>query len=283
MTSALKALAFVALAAAAFALGGQTTLAGRVLTPPAGLTLVAAFVLSLQAVIYTYDGWFGDDLLLRGESRTPAGTFLDRFRRRAGSSSPSICSSTWRCCRCCRWRTGWEIRRGRRGRCDLRRLGRPGLQGSRHRLDAERHQLQSPHGQPGALCHEPRRPRTRRAAVVNEGGTPTMACSSARSVAMLFIVFGRTFERVITVLASSSSPTTRCRSRRCSCCDGANRIKRGRTGRGATRGRRRWRCWGRSRSWPARSRAIRRTASWPCWCSSRAIPFSGHAFADTAR
>ena len=27
------------------------------MTPPAGLTLVAAFVLSLQAVIYTYDGW----------------------------------------------------------------------------------------------------------------------------------------------------------------------------------------------------------------------------------
>ena len=37
--------------------------------------------------------------------------------------------------------------------------------------------------------------------MVNEGGTPTMALLASAVVAVVFIVFGRTFERVITVLA----------------------------------------------------------------------------------
>jgi APA family basic amino acid/polyamine antiporter len=36
---------------------------------------------------------------------------------------------------------------------------------------------------------------------VNEGGTPTLALLLSAAVAVLFIVFGRTFEQVITVLA----------------------------------------------------------------------------------
>jgi len=42
---------------------------------------------------------------------------------------------------------------------------------------------------------------TRTAAIVNEGGTPTMALLASTVVAVVFVVFGRTFERVITVLA----------------------------------------------------------------------------------
>jgi APA family basic amino acid/polyamine antiporter len=38
-------------------------------------------------------------------------------------------------------------------------------------------------------------------ATVNEGGTPTMALLASTIVAVIFVVFGRTFERVITVLA----------------------------------------------------------------------------------
>ena len=41
----------------------------------------------------------------------------------------------------------------------------------------------------------------RRAPRVNEGGTPTVALLLSTVVAVLFIVFGRTFEQVITVLA----------------------------------------------------------------------------------
>src|SRR5258708_5153237 len=39
------------------------------------------------------------------------------------------------------------------------------------------------------------------AAKVNEGGTPTVALFGSATVAVLFIVFGKTFEKVITVLA----------------------------------------------------------------------------------
>jgi basic amino acid/polyamine antiporter, APA family len=60
VTSLLKALAFLTLIAAAFIFGGQSSL----YTPaaqqmPAGLALLAAVVLALQSVIYTYDGWNG--------------------------------------------------------------------------------------------------------------------------------------------------------------------------------------------------------------------------------
>jgi len=59
-TSAIKAIAFMALAAGAFLLGSQTgnTNAGGP-SLPTGLALLTALVLSLQAVIYTYDGWTG--------------------------------------------------------------------------------------------------------------------------------------------------------------------------------------------------------------------------------
>jgi APA family basic amino acid/polyamine antiporter len=42
---------------------------------------------------------------------------------------------------------------------------------------------------------------TKKAAAVNEGGTPTVALLTSAIIALLFIVFGQTFDRVITVLA----------------------------------------------------------------------------------
>jgi APA family basic amino acid/polyamine antiporter len=41
----------------------------------------------------------------------------------------------------------------------------------------------------------------KRAAVVNEGGTPTIALALSLLVSLLFIIFGEKFETVITVLA----------------------------------------------------------------------------------
>jgi basic amino acid/polyamine antiporter, APA family len=41
----------------------------------------------------------------------------------------------------------------------------------------------------------------KQAATVNEGGTPTLALFTSMAVATLFILFGQTFEEVITVLA----------------------------------------------------------------------------------
>ncbi|MBC7932399.1 MAG: APC family permease [Rubrivivax sp.] len=62
LTSLLKTLAFVALIIACFALGGGRTSELPAGPPdvlvPTGLSFVAAVVLALQGVIYTYDGWY---------------------------------------------------------------------------------------------------------------------------------------------------------------------------------------------------------------------------------
>jgi APA family basic amino acid/polyamine antiporter len=60
LTSILKAVAFIALVLACFALGGEglSNLHAES-SIPKGLPLLAALVLALQAVIYTYDGWNG--------------------------------------------------------------------------------------------------------------------------------------------------------------------------------------------------------------------------------
>ena len=58
LTAALKTLAFLAVVVACFALGsGRQAVAA--LRAPAGMSLAAAVLFSLQAVIYTYDGWDG--------------------------------------------------------------------------------------------------------------------------------------------------------------------------------------------------------------------------------
>lgn len=60
LTSLVKALAFVALVAACFALGGRAEAEdAQALRVPSGASLALAAVLALQAVIYTYDGWAG--------------------------------------------------------------------------------------------------------------------------------------------------------------------------------------------------------------------------------
>jgi APA family basic amino acid/polyamine antiporter len=60
LTSLIKALAFLVLIVAAFMFGGQTPLnTSEQLIMPVGFGLVTALVISLQGVIYTYDGWNG--------------------------------------------------------------------------------------------------------------------------------------------------------------------------------------------------------------------------------
>lgn len=60
LTSLLKAIAFAALVAACFLLGGSNPGSGSAPAEvPHGLTLIVAVILALQGVIYTYDGWTG--------------------------------------------------------------------------------------------------------------------------------------------------------------------------------------------------------------------------------
>ncbi len=56
LTSLLKTLAFVALVEACFVIGGKQDASP---TPPSTQPLLLSFILALQAVIYTYDGWTG--------------------------------------------------------------------------------------------------------------------------------------------------------------------------------------------------------------------------------
>jgi len=60
ITSSIKALGFLILIGACFALGGDRGVAhATVLHAPTGLPLVAAFVIALQGAIFAYDGWTG--------------------------------------------------------------------------------------------------------------------------------------------------------------------------------------------------------------------------------
>lgn len=59
LTSAIKALAFFILIAAIFIFAPRSSVQGALHSLPAGMTLTVAFILALQAVIYTYDGWYG--------------------------------------------------------------------------------------------------------------------------------------------------------------------------------------------------------------------------------
>lgn len=74
ITSLLKALAFILLVIAAFVIGGDqgaVTSAAPAITTPVRLALFGAFIIALQSVIYTYDGWSGV-IYFSEEVREPA-------------------------------------------------------------------------------------------------------------------------------------------------------------------------------------------------------------------
>ena len=60
LTSILKALAFLLFVAICFALGGGSHAERGTVAPlPSGVPLLIAFILAMQAVIFTFDGWIG--------------------------------------------------------------------------------------------------------------------------------------------------------------------------------------------------------------------------------
>jgi basic amino acid/polyamine antiporter, APA family len=74
VTTALKALAFIALVVACFMFGGRAAThvaAATTFAVPAGVPLLVAFILSMQSVIFTYDGFAGITYFA-GEVRNPA-------------------------------------------------------------------------------------------------------------------------------------------------------------------------------------------------------------------
>jgi basic amino acid/polyamine antiporter, APA family len=201
-TSLLKTLAFLALAIAAFAVGGAPAPIESSPVPPGGFAMAAAFVLSLQAVIYTYDGWsatsyFCEEVENPGRDipRSMIGGVLSVIaiyllvnmallavlpvssiagQAFAAGAVANVIFGAW----------GDPVFRGLTIVSMLSALNSNHLMASRVLFAMSRDGLVSS-----------------KAAVVNDGGTPTMALLASTIVAVVFVLFGRTFERVITVLA----------------------------------------------------------------------------------
>ena len=202
VTSLLKTLAFVALAIAAFLFRGVPASVEPSSAAPAGTALVAAFVLALQAVIYTYDGWsaisyFSEEVENAGRDipRSMVGGVLSVVgiyllvnlavlavlpiatvagQTFAAGAVAGVIFGAW----------GDPVFRTLTIVSMLSALNSNHLMASRVLFAMSRDGLV-----------------TRIASGVNEGGTPTTALLASTIVAVMFVLFGRTFERVITVLA----------------------------------------------------------------------------------
>ena len=204
VTSMLKALAFLVLIVAAFALGGggslTSTNAGSAI--PAGVGLLVALVLSLQAVIYTYDGWSG--VIYFSEEINDPGRDVPRslfggvltviaiyllvnvallyvlpISDIAGQSFAAGTAAT--------------VIFGRYGDTIFRSLTILSMLSAINAYHLMATRVLFAISRDGLFA--------KKAAEVNKGGTPSLALFMSAAVAVLFIVFGQTFEKVITVLA----------------------------------------------------------------------------------
>jgi APA family basic amino acid/polyamine antiporter len=205
VTSMLKAVLFAALCAAAFALGGGASSVEQNLSfaPPAqGLALATAFILALQSVVYTYDGWTGP-VYFSEEMRDAAHDvpraviggvlaviaiyllvnvaflYVLPVSRIAGNefAAGAVAAALF-------GSGGDRILLAVTILSMLSALNAYHLMASRVLLAMSRDGLFS-----------------RRAQAVNAGGTPTIALLLSAAVAVLFILSARTFQAVITVLA----------------------------------------------------------------------------------
>ena len=202
VTSAATAAAFAALIVAAFALGGSDAAPPAPVATPNGAALLAAFIVALQGVIYTYDGWTGV-VYFSEEVRDPgrdvpralllgvaaiiviyllvnaAFVYVMPVDALAGQDFAAGAVAT--------------AVLGARGDYLLRIVTIVSL------LSA----VNANHLMASRVLFAMSRDRLfwSRGAVVNPGGTPTTALLLSTIVAVLFIVFGRTFQQVITVLA----------------------------------------------------------------------------------
>ena len=202
-TSLLKALAFILLVIAAFALAGNHAVAGAsTAVTPAHLALFGAFVIALQSVIYTYDGWAGV-IYFSEEVRQPArdipralfsgvlsiiGIYLLvniallyvlPVSRIAGQEFAAGVAA--------------EVILGRYGDRVFRVLTILSMLSAINAYHLMATRVLFAMGRDGLLAKSVAR--------VNKGGTPTVALFLSATTAVLFILFGRTFARVITVLA----------------------------------------------------------------------------------
>jgi len=204
LTILLKTLAFLALIGAAFLFGGK----GPPVTAPAsvamatGSALLVAVILSLQSVIYTYDGWTGV-IYFSEEVKNPGrdiprsmfgGVLLIIVIYLLVNGALLYVLPLWQI-------AGRDFAAGLAAQVIFGRYGDPifrsltilsmlscvnanTLMASRVLFAVSRDGL-----------------FTRHAAAVSKAGTPTIALLMSALVALIFIVYGKTFARVISALS----------------------------------------------------------------------------------
>lgn len=203
ITSFIKALAFLILIAAAFALGGKSTAITQAAPAiPVGLALMTAVVLSLQSIIYTYDGWNG--VIYFSEEVTDPGRDIPRsmfggvfaiiaiyllvniallyvlgISNMAGKDYAAGAAA--------------QVIFGSHGDTIFRVLAILSMLSAINAYQLMSTRVLFAISRDGLFA--------KKAAEVNKGGTPTVALLTSTVVAVLFIVFGETFDKVITVLA----------------------------------------------------------------------------------
>ena len=200
LTSLLKALAFLALIVAAFMLGDGGALTTTHAT--SSVVTISTIVLSLQAAIYTYDGW-GGVIYFSEEVREPA-----RDIPRALFGGVAAVTAIYLLVNLALLYVlpmsqiaGQEFAAGAaanvifgaHGDTIFRVLTIVSMLSGINALHLIATRVLFAMSRDGLF--------TRRAAAVNEGGTPNVALLLSALVAVLFILFGQTFDQVITVLA----------------------------------------------------------------------------------
>jgi APA family basic amino acid/polyamine antiporter len=201
VTSLLKALAFIALIVAGFALGGDGALTSSESYSTSAITM-AAVVASLQAAIYTYDGWTGV-IYFSEEVQQPA---RDIPRALLGgvltiTAIYLLVNVTLLYVLPISGIAGKEFAAGeaanvifgRYGDTIFRCLTIVSMLSAINALHLMATRVIFSMSRDGLF--------TQKATVVNVGGTPTVSLFLSAAVAVLFIAFGQTFDSVIIILA----------------------------------------------------------------------------------
>jgi len=203
ITSLLKGLAFVALIVAAFVLGNG----GSFSQPATTSNLVTAslftgIVLSLQSAIYTYDGWYG--VIYFSEEVTNPGKDVPRSMISGVFSIIAIyvlINVAFLYVLPMSELAGKEFAAGQVANVIFGRYGDPIFRWLT--IVSMLSTINACHLMATRVLFAMSRDRLflRKASNVNEGGTPAMALLLSVIGSLIFIVFGQTFEKVITVVA----------------------------------------------------------------------------------
>jgi APA family basic amino acid/polyamine antiporter len=201
-TSLLKALAFFILIAAAFVLGGGGGALTSSQTYSTSTVTLAAVVTSLQAAIYTYDGWSG--VIYFSEEVQQPGRDIPRALLGGVLTIMAIYLLVNVALLYVLPITGIAGKEFAAGEAATVIFGRYGdtvfrcitivsMLSAVNALHLMATRVIFAMSRDGLF--------TERAAVVNVGGTPTVSLLLSAAIAVLFILFGQTFERVIIICA----------------------------------------------------------------------------------